>query len=157
MVREAKTSGSRPEEYEFNFLDWPFYWLARVDRQYHSVLERVLARISLDIPSWRVLMILHSIGTASVSEVAEQSIVKLSTMTKIIQRMEADGFVSSAPSEQDRRVTMVTITTRGEEKGRAAWVESEKIKDRVFADISPEDRVQMIDLLRRLSGELSQF
>jgi len=51
----------------------------------------------------------------------------------------------------------VTITTRGDEKGRAAWVESKKIKDRVFADISPEDRVQMIDLLRRLSGELSQF
>ena len=157
MVRDATASRSRPDEYEFNFRDWPFYWLARVDRQYHSVLERVLARISLDIPSWRVLMILHSIGTASVSEIAEHSIVKLSTMTKIIQRMEAEGFVSSAPAEHDRRVTMVTITAKGEEKGRAAWVESEKIKDRVFAGIALEDRDQMIGLLRKLSGQLSNY
>lgn len=157
MVRGAEPSRSRSEEYEFNFRDWPFYWLARVDRQYHSVLERVLARISLDIPSWRVLMILHSIGTASVSEIAEHSIVKLSTMTKIIQRMEADGFVSSGPAEHDRRVTMVTITAEGEEKGRAAWLESEKIKDRVFAGIAREDRDQMIGLLRKLSGQLSNY
>jgi DNA-binding MarR family transcriptional regulator len=102
-------------------------------------------------------MILHSIGTASVSEIAEHSIVKLSTMTKIIQRMEAEGFVSSAPAEHDRRVTMVTITAKGEEKGRAAWVESEKIKDRVFAGIALEDRDQMIGLLRKLSGQLSNY
>ena len=157
MSDNVKAARGGENEYDFDFRDWPFYWIARVDRKYHNVLERVLAHISLDIPSWRVLMILHSKSSASVSEIADHAIVKLSTMTKIIQRMEADELVASGPSELDRRVTMVTITAKGEQTGRQAWIESAKIKDRVFADLSTNDRDTLVRLLRHLSDELKRF
>ncbi len=145
------------DNFEFDFATWPFYWLAKTDRTYLNLSEKALARVGLDVASWRVLMILHGEHTASVSEISEHAIVKLSTMTKIIQRMQAEGLVTSAPSEQDRRVTMVTITEEGERRGRDAWQESRRISERVFADFTDVETQILISLLQKLSVSLQQY
>lgn len=140
--------------FDFEFLDWPFYWLARADRLYLSAMERALAPIGLDIPRWRVLMVLHSKKEASVSEISDHSIVKLSTMTKIIQRMCTDGLVECAPSETDRRVTMVSITPKGEITGLSAAKRANRITDRVFATFPQPELDKLQFLLRKLTAEL---
>ena len=145
------------DDYEFDYAKWPFYWLARADRTYLTLIEKALARVGLDVPSWRVLMILHGQKTASVSEISEHAIVKLSTMTKIIQRMQADGLVSSAPSEEDRRVTIVTITEEGEQRGRDAWRESRRISDRIFTEFTDVETQILVSLLQKLSASLQQY
>jgi DNA-binding MarR family transcriptional regulator len=153
------TNGAEKSDgnFEFDFREWPFYWLARADRTYHVILERLLAHISLDIPSWRVLMILHVEGSASVSEIADHAIVKLPTMTKIIQRMQTDGLVTCAPSAKDRRVTIVTITEAGEKAGREAWKESAKIKERVFDNFSAAEQRSIVSVLQKLSNALTRY
>tara|TARA_A100001391_G_scaffold205464_1_gene207467 strand:+ start:5328 stop:5786 length:459 start_codon:yes stop_codon:yes gene_type:complete len=145
------------ESYEFDYAKWPFYWLAKADRTYLNLSEKALSRVGLDVPSWRVLMILHGQQAASVSEISEHAIVKLSTMTKIIQRMQAEGLVTSAPSEEDRRVTMVTITEEGERRGRDAWRESRKISDRVFSEFTEVETQILVSLLQKLSGSLKEY
>ena len=153
---KAKVAEQR-ERYEFDFLDWPFYWLARADRTYLSIMETALARIGLDIPSWRVLMILHTRQSASVSEIAEHSIVKLSTMTKIIQRMNAAGLVEIGQSKTDGRVTIVTITDAGEKAGRDCWEEARRILGRVFEDFTEVEQHMLVTLLKKLSDSLGRF
>lgn len=158
----TNTPTEPPEEtgeaaYDFNFMEWPFYWLARADRSYLSILETALARRDLDIASWRVLMILHARRSASVSEIAEHSIVKLSTMTKIIQRMQAAGLVTNHPSKRDGRVTMVTITPQGEEAGRIAWAEATRIMERLFEDFTEVEQQLLVALLKKLSDALGRY
>lgn len=150
-------AGSTDTNYEFEFLEWPFYWLARADRQYMSILERALATIDLDIPRWRVLMVLHSKKKASVSEISDHSIVKLSTMTKIIQRMVAEDLVSSEQSSADRRVTVVTITPKGEAAGRAASEIASRIMRQAFVQFSQEEIAQLNGLLKKLTRELAIY
>lgn len=157
----TNTPTEPPEEtgeaaYDFNFMEWPFYWLARADRSYLSILETALARRDLDIASWRVLMILHARRSASVSEIAEHSIVKLSTMTKIIQRMQAAGLVTNHPSKSDGRITMVTITPRARKRaaspGRAA-----RIMERLFEDFTEVEQQLLVALLKKLSDALGRY
>lgn len=160
MARKSQTDAKAIDNvrgYEFDFLDWPFYWLARADRTYMSIMETALGRIGLDIPSWRVLMILHSKQSASVSEISEHSIVKLSTMTKIIQRMQAAGLVEISQSKKDGRVTIVTITEEGEKAGRDCWEEARRILDRVFEDFTDVEQQVLIALLKKLSDSLGRF
>lgn len=152
----AEVIGKR-QDYEFDFHDWPFYWLARADRTYLSIMETALGRMGLDIPSWRVLMILHAKQSASVSEISEHSIVKLSTMTKIIQRMQAAGLVEVSQSKKDGRVTIVTITDEGEKAGRDCWDEARRIVDRVFEDFTDVEQQVLLALLRKLSNSLGRF
>lgn len=141
-------------DYEFDFLNWPFYWLARADRAYLAKLEIILGKVNLDIPRWRVLMVLHSKSPVSVSEIAEHSIVKLSTMTKIIQRMQKDGLVQTAPSARDGRVTEVSITKKGDEAGKKAWKEANRIMENSFSGFSKEERLALTKLLQKLTNNL---
>jgi DNA-binding MarR family transcriptional regulator len=39
---------------------------------------------------------------------------KQPTVTRLLDRMEADGHVRRVPHEGDRRITLVTITARGQ-------------------------------------------
>ena len=144
-------------DYDFDFHSWPFYWIATVDRSYQSIMEKALVHVGLDIPSWRVLMILHNMRSASVSEISNHSVVKLSTMTKIIQRMQNEGLVTSAPSDKDRRVTVVTITDKGEKVGRQGFKESVKIVERVFADFTDVEQQILLTLLNKLHDTLKRY
>ncbi len=148
-------SESNAATYDFDFRNWHFYWLARADRSYLSNLEPALQRHELDIAAWRVLMILHARQLASVSDLADHSITKLSTMTRIVQRMSKDGLVICAPNEEDRRITMVRITEKGELAGKAAWGEASRIANSAFEGFSPAEKRQLVSLLKRLDRNLA--
>ncbi len=102
-----------PSDPEFHRADWPFYWIARVNTLYLKEMERALKAVDCDIPTYRVLAILQEQGVSSVSDIAVHAVGKLSTITKIVYRMKAEGLVSTATSETDGRVTMVALTDAG--------------------------------------------
>ena len=110
-----KKSRSRydPTSEEFCKEEFPFYWLARVHGRYTQSMERVLKKIDLDVPRWRVLWILKENGESSISEISTHAIAKLPTITKIVYRMKEDGLVDTATCSEDGRVTQVSITTLG--------------------------------------------
>jgi len=76
-------------------------------------MEKLLKRIDLDIPRWRVLNILFENDDSSISEISEHAVAKLSTITKIVYRMKDDGLVETSQSTQDGRVTQVSLTAAG--------------------------------------------
>ncbi len=92
--------------------DWPFYWVSRVNARYAQVLERRLKPLDLDLARWRVLMSLYEDEHLSVSEIADYAVIKLNTVTKIVQRMIADGLVVTRVRPSDGRVTEVCLTRR---------------------------------------------
>lgn len=110
-VRSSKRSN--PPDLEFHRADWPFYWIAQVNALYTQEMERVLKAVGCDMPTYRVLAILQEQGVSSVSDITVHAVGKLSTTTKIVYRMKADGLVSTATSESDGRVTMVSLTNSG--------------------------------------------
>jgi len=102
-----------PASSEFRKEDFPFYWLARTHGRYTQNMERLLKKVDLDVPRWRVLWILNENGESSISEISTHAIAKLSTITKIVYRMKDDGLVDTGQSAEDGRVTQVRITDKG--------------------------------------------
>lgn len=102
-----------PASEEFRKEEFPFYWLARVHGRYTQAMEKLLKKIDMDIPRYRVLFILRDIEKASISEISEHAIAKLSTITKIVYRMKEDGLVDTGQCSTDGRVTQVSITDKG--------------------------------------------
>ena len=88
----------------------PFYLLNRLVSRYNGIIETRLRAIGLDIPSWRVLMILGERSPRGTREIAEAAVINLSTMTRIIQRMVVAGLVSATSSEEDAGFTPVSYT-----------------------------------------------
>lgn len=145
---ESSPPASAPTEPgdDFHLEEWPFYWVARVTGRYLEALETALKVHGLDVPRWRVLMSLRGRDSASVSEIADQAIVKLPTMTKIVQRMQADGLVTCRSRESDGRVTEVLLTESGKAAQDLAWAAATVIYRKAFRTISQRD----IQTLNRL-------
>src|SRR5450756_382535 len=110
---DAKQRGD-PACADFRIADWPFYLIARTAGRYAMDMENALRRIDLDLASWRGLMLVHETNPSSVSEIADRAVIRLSTMTRVIQRLEKRGLVKLARREGDARVTEVYITAAGE-------------------------------------------
>lgn len=102
-----------PSEDEFSYLDFPFYWLARVQGVYQQQMERALKKVGTDIPTWRVLFILKVHGKSSMSEISTHAIIKLPTLTRIMARMKAERLVETNTHAADGRVTEVELTPEG--------------------------------------------
>jgi DNA-binding MarR family transcriptional regulator len=141
-------------EDQFKVEDWPFYWLTRVVSLYLNHSEAQLKRIGLDVPTWRVLMFLGDRNSASVSELAERAIAKLSTMTKIIQRMQADGLVKCSPRESDARVTEVTLTPLGIDARAKSWDVAHRTYERAFGKIPAKETKALMATLARVFDAL---
>ncbi len=134
--------------------DWPFYWVSRVNARYVQVLERRLKPLDLDVARWRVLMSLYEDEHLSVSEIANYAVIKLNTVTKIVQRMIADGLVVTRVCPTDGRVTEVSLTPEGDRLRRLARKEADHIFASSFVNITPDELTQLNGLLERIFLQL---
>ncbi len=133
---------------------YPFYLLNRLVGRYNATIEPRLREIGLDIPYWRVLMVLGERGASGVRDIADAAVIPLSTMTRIVQRMVAAGYVSSRPSAHDARVTEVALLPLGETKLTDARAVTAPVYARIIQGLSARDFDHLIRLLGRLYDNL---
>lgn len=153
---QSKAETLDPDSASFRLSDYPFYRLNRLSGRYASVMNSVLKQVSLDQPRWRVVMILGAEGTCSVSRIAELAIMQLSTITRIVQRMQRDGLVDLIRRASDNRVTEVSLTEHGE----AVHDKVRSVASRVFrqavSDLSREELLLFNRLLETMHDSLAK-
>lgn len=150
---DAFRSGN-PGTPDFRVERYPFYLLNRLVGRYNRIIDARLRAIGLDIPYWRVLMILGERSPRGTSEIADAAVINLSTMTRIIQRMTAAGLVTAIPSDEDARVTLVTLTATGEARLAEARTAAAPVYEHLVGGLEPEAFEQLIALLNRLHDNL---
>lgn len=67
MRHSKNISDDRSDETEFHREEFPFYWIVNVYARYTQTVEIALKKIALDVSRFRVLMITHQYGEASIS------------------------------------------------------------------------------------------
>ena len=139
----------------FQLCNSPFFLLSRMSNRYVLDMEAVLKTIQMDIPRWRTLMIVREREPSSVSEIADLACIRLTTMTRVVQRLVRQGLARVEQRVEDGRKTDVYLTAAG----RRACADVRRIASRVyaraFADFSDEDVGQLCELLRRAQANLS--
>ncbi len=75
-----------PTAESFNLEDFPYYWISQVNAQYVQNIDNVLKKYGLDNSRRRILLALNVKPHASVSELSDMVISKMSTTTKIVYR-----------------------------------------------------------------------
>lgn len=150
---DHRTKGD-PGTAAFQVERYPFFLINRLASRYNATIEPRLRAIGLDIPNWRVLMILGEHAPRGVRDIAEAAVIPLSTMTRIVQRMAAADLVSLTASGADARVTMVALTPTGESKLTDARQATSPIYQRVIAGLSARDFDRLLSLLDRVYRNL---
>jgi len=87
--------------------------LAQATHLISGEFHRVVRAKGFTVSEWRVLATLAGGEPLSIGRIAEITVTKQPTLTRVLDRMEARGQVRRIPHEQDRRVTLVGITPLG--------------------------------------------
>lgn len=153
MVEDLRPFGD-PGSDRFRVNSYPFYLLNRAASRYNTVIESHLRPIGLDIPTWRVLMILGERDPLPIARVARKAVINLSTMMRIVERMAKAGLVETHASITDGRVTELTLTKQGHTQLMAARQAAAPIYQRIIQDFSADEFTQLLELLGRLHKSL---
>lgn len=112
-MTSGKIKLAAPDSADFILDDYPLYNLNRTSATYVNEMTKVLKSVGTDQPQWRILMLLADQSPSTVSELSRRGVTKMSTITRILIRMEDEGLVRRSPSPVDSRVTEVFITDKG--------------------------------------------
>jgi DNA-binding MarR family transcriptional regulator len=95
-------------------------------------------------------------GPASLRDLHHSFGHKRSTLTAVVDRLEAKGYVSRATDPDDRRSVVVRLTTSGRPAARRARRAVEAIERAVAADCSPRDLAgfaRVVDSVTRMQSK----
>ncbi|MEL6948053.1 MAG: homoprotocatechuate degradation operon regulator HpaR [Pseudomonadota bacterium] len=101
---------------------------------------------------WRILRVLEEAGPQEQRSIAQSCCLMVSSLTRILSAMEADGLLSRQTDPNDRRRTIVTITPAGQTVIADHADESRAIFARLRARYGDAKLERLLDLLEDMQG-----
>lgn len=132
-----------------NQLCFPLYASAKeVVRKYKPFLDS----IDLTYTQYITMMVMWEMKSMNVKELGEYLYLDSGTLTPVLKKLEAKGFITRTRSKQDERSLCVEITHLGEELREQAVTIPEQIG--ACIPLSMEEYIQLYKLLYKVLGKV---
>lgn len=151
--RQGAPRGPHPSELLLDRqLCFPLYAASRlVTRLYQPLLEP----FHLTYPQYLVLLILWEESPCTVTRIGERALLASSTLTPLLKRLEALGYVTRRRSSEDERVVQVALTATGLAlRDRCACIPSQLL---ARVGWTADEATRLKRQLDRLVGELAEL
>jgi MarR family transcriptional regulator for hemolysin len=128
--------------------------LADASRLIRKLADRRLATIGLTRAQWQALGNLRRMGPLTQAALAEIMEVETATIARLIDRLEAAGWIERKPEANDRRVKLVSMTPKATAIMDEVGVIGQKLRDDMLVDLSQSEREQLVVLLSTMKSRL---
>lgn len=145
-ARSAKSAGT-PERFVESYL---LYLLARASSLVSAEFHARLKARGVQIPVWRVLAVLKGTSGVTIGELAERCLANQPTITKVVDRMQAQGLVIRVSDSGDRRRVYVRLTPAGEALVDELIADARSHEERLVDAMGGTESQVLIDALQRL-------
>ncbi|MDO4919053.1 MarR family winged helix-turn-helix transcriptional regulator [Kocuria sp.] len=122
--------------------------LYSASRKVTSAYREPLKEMGLTYPQYLVLVVLWEQDHRTVNQLGEALMLDSGTLSPLLRRMEAGGFVTRKRSEQDERSVVISLTEKGSALEEDAAQMQEALLDSL--EMSVRDRLALHDLAQRL-------
>ncbi len=141
------------EKFEESFTEgYLLYLLAQASADASTEFHRSLANQGVPVSKWRVLATLYPTRQMTIGQLADHCLIKQSTLTRTIDRLEKTGEVKRHSSSDDRRKVLVGLTSEGKTLA-AELIAKAKIHE---TDILSSYSIVEIDTLKEMLNMLRQ-
>lgn len=110
----------------------------------------------LTVEEWRVLAVLYSDGSQTLNELARRTAVKLSTLSRLIGRMENRALVSRKRPESNQRSVIISLKTNGRELTEKLIPHCLRYEQEILKQFTKAEEKQLRTLLTRLYAYLEE-
>ncbi len=131
---------------------WLVLW--KTFRAIGEVARRRISGSCLGDSDFRVLEALLHKGPLPVNTIGSKVELTPGSISVAVDRLEERGLVKRKPSSDDRRVHMVHLTPAGETVIRKAFAQHEAEMERLFSNLSCQERGTLITLLKKLGKDV---
>jgi DNA-binding MarR family transcriptional regulator len=117
-----------------------------------DVYRPLLEELGITYPQYLVLLILWERGTCSVKEIGKLLHLDSGTLSPLLKRLEATGFIKRQRRVNDERVVDISLTM----EGRALQQRAATIPEKLGCELKLtfDDHVELLTRLKRLTAQL---
>ena len=128
--------------------------ISDVARLIRTAFDRRVRELGITRAQWLALTRLHRRPGVSQSELADLMEVERASAGRMIDRMEANGWVERRALNGDRRVKRVYLTEEAEPVHRRIWRVAEETVEGALSDLSAAEATRLMRLLGRVKTTL---
>ncbi|OZI69247.1 MarR family winged helix-turn-helix transcriptional regulator [Bordetella genomosp. 1] len=143
------TDAGRAPRFVDNYLA---YLLAQASHRISAEFHLQARAAGLSVTEWRVLASLEGSPGETIGALAAAALTKQPTLSKVVQRMEAEGLLARTGVRSDRRQTRVRITSKGHALVARLCDAALAHQEAVLRPFGHERAAQLMDMLRALMG-----
>ena len=119
--------------------------------------DRLLKESGVDVfngAQGRILYVLWENGTLTITQVGQLTSLAKTTLTGMLDRMEADGLVERTPDKKNRRQIFISATAKANEyREKYDWI-SDKMSETFYKDFNDDEIVSFENQLRKILKNL---
>ncbi len=145
-----------PGQEGFDLDEYPLYNLNRTSATYIVEMSKALKEVGMKQNQWRILGILGDKNPSTVTGIARRGVLKMSTLTRMLDRMESDGMVKRTLWKQDKRVVHVTITAKGRRALDKILGVAANVYTKTFEGISDAEAKRLMKTLAKMRDNLNR-
>lgn len=135
-------------------LKWPLFLMIQVMREAGRLRDLEYPTERLRFAHHGVMACLADEGALAQKDVALRLRIDPSDLVKVVDLLEEEGLVTRTRDPHDRRRQLLDLT----DAGRITFAERELVLDEanafLLAPLSPEERVQFEEMLRKMRASL---
>jgi DNA-binding MarR family transcriptional regulator len=133
------------------------YQLYRVTNRLNVRLQGRMRALDINLSQWRILSVLHSSGTLSISGIVEQTLMEQPTVSRVVVQLEKDGMVERRVSSEDSRMIDITLTPKGAETFTSIR-QSAYAHERIALEGLPPETLDLFrETLRRIESNIDIY
>lgn len=141
---------------EFSLAGFIPYMLNQIFSQMNVNLRHVLRPFGVSIHQWRVLCLLKLRGEISVGEITDSTVMGQSTVSRVIDQLERDGYAKRRPQPGNNRFILVSLTETGETEIDRIFPAAISVHDDAIDQFTDAEQQQILSLLHRMLSNLRQ-
>jgi len=126
------------------------YLVTQLAHHLNVDLVEKLRRDGINVARWRILAVLAMGDGITISEIIDRAMLQQSALSRVLMKMESEGYVTRVPRRHDARYVEVYLT----KKGRALFDSLDPVvrrrQERLLNGFSPDDTRDAFKLFRRL-------
>ncbi len=131
-----------------------FLALSEVDHWYAEQIAHAMKASGTDRSRWRVLMALKWRGDANLKDLSSMTNIKQSTLSRLVERMRDDGFVSTALNEEDSRFIRVSLAPPGTLELQTLTLAASRVYQKALGGIPAEDVAKTLITLKKITAAI---
>lgn len=115
-----------------------------------QMVKKDMDSYSVNPTEFMVLELLYNRGPQAIQVIGNKVLLASSSITYVIDQLEKKYFVKRKQNEEDRRVTLVSLTAEGQQLMEEIFPQHSSVINKLFEDLTDEDLVTLGDNLKKI-------